>query len=160
MRLKGQRVNPKTRTASSRAVAWGERTHNARRYATRPVLSKRVRERVEAFRRDPARLGVPVVAASALSGHCDVCIISNACGEPVEPFDAFISRKTWNGPHKAEGLQGETDGTPPRRQRTLGLDGPERFDERSAAAESEHHHRPARRSVLAKAGARQRVGAP
>ena len=36
VRLKGQRVNPKTRTASSRAVAWGERTHNARRYATLP----------------------------------------------------------------------------------------------------------------------------
>ena len=26
----------KKRTASSRAVAWGERTHNARRYATLP----------------------------------------------------------------------------------------------------------------------------
>ena len=88
MRLKGQRVNPKTRTASSRAVAWGERTHNARRYATCPAALRVVQGE---FRRDPARLGAATFA-------------------PRITFDAQISRKTLRGPPKAECLQGETDG--------------------------------------------------
>jgi hypothetical protein len=67
VRLKGQRVNPKTRTASSRAVAWGERTHNARRYATLPgaeQASLRARRSIQARPRAAWRCLAAAVTSS------------------------------------------------------------------------------------------------
>ena len=64
VRLKGQRVNPKTRTASSRAVAWGERTHNARRYATLPGRPPRRGGRVQARPRAAWRCLAAAVTSS------------------------------------------------------------------------------------------------
>jgi hypothetical protein len=81
VRLKGQRVNP--------AYSRGERTHNARRYATLPGGgSDVVRPDIQARPRAAWRC-VPRTTHHVRCSH---------------------SRKARSGPHRAEGLQGEVDG--------------------------------------------------
>ena len=52
---KPQRVNPQTRTASARAVAGGERTHNVRHYATLGRCPERESASVEGQTGAPTR---------------------------------------------------------------------------------------------------------
>lgn len=95
-------MNLKTRTASSRAVAWGERTHNARRYATLPGRRARSARRVQARPRaawccvvrttDDARCAHKphnahrhACRAAAVSGHVfgdALCWSESTSGEP------------------------------------------------------------------------------